>query len=94
MREQLDRVLASATFADAERVSRFLRFVVQASLGTYVVNSDCTGSMLLTVSAGPKTYTNHVDLVVVHGAAEFRAINTDPGSVITTIGKKQFSKED
>jgi hypothetical protein len=32
VREQLDRVLASATFADAERGSRFLRFVVQAAL--------------------------------------------------------------
>lgn len=58
--------------------------------GTYVVNSDCTGSMILTVSAGPETFANHVDLVVVDGGAEFRAINTDPGSVITTVGKKQF----
>jgi hypothetical protein len=56
--------------------------------GTYVLNSDCTGSMILTVSAGPETFTNHVDLVVVQGGTEFRAINTDPGSVITTIGKK------
>ena len=62
--------------------------------GTYVVNSDCTGSMLLTVSAGPETYTNHVDLVVVHSGAEFRAINTDPGSVITTDAKKQFPNQD
>lgn len=61
--------------------------------GTYVVNSDCTGSMVLTVSAGPETFTNHVDLVVVNGGAEFRAINTDPGSIITTVGKKQFPNE-
>ena len=58
--------------------------------GTYVLNSDCTGSMILTVSAGPETFTNHVDLVIVNGGNEFRAINTDPGSVITTVGKKQF----
>jgi len=62
--------------------------------GTYVVNSDCTGSMVLTVSAGPETFTNHVDLVVVPGGAEFRAINTDPGSVITTDAKKQFPNPD
>jgi hypothetical protein len=62
--------------------------------GTYVVNSDCTGSMVLTVSAGPETFTNHVDLVVVHGGAQFRAINTDPGSVITTDAKKQFPNPD
>jgi len=58
--------------------------------GTYVVNSDCTGSMVLSVSAGPETFTNHVDLVIVKGGTEFRAINTDPGSAITTVGKKQF----
>lgn len=32
MRGQLDRILASATFADADRGSRFLRFVVEAAL--------------------------------------------------------------
>jgi len=61
--------------------------------GTYVVNSDCTGSMSLTVSAGPETFTNHVDLVIVNGGTEFRAINTDPGIVITTVGTKQFSDQ-
>ena len=62
--------------------------------GTYVVNSDCTGSMILTVTAGPETYINHVDLVVVHGDAEFHAINTDPGIVLTTVAKKQFPNQD
>jgi len=61
--------------------------------GTYVVNSDCTGSMVLTVSADPETFANHVDLVIVSGGTEFRAINTDPGSVITTVGKKQSLNE-
>src|ERR1700686_1221977 len=32
VRGQLDRILASATFADAERASRFLRFVVERAL--------------------------------------------------------------
>ncbi len=32
MRGQLDRILASAPFADADRASRFLRFVVEAAL--------------------------------------------------------------
>jgi hypothetical protein len=61
--------------------------------GTYVVNSDCTGSMILTVSAGPETFINHVDFVIVDGGTAFRAINTDPGAVITTSGKKQFLDE-
>lgn len=57
--------------------------------GTYVVNSNCTGSMTLLVSVGVETFTNHADLVIVHGGAGFRAINTDPGVVITTVAKKQ-----
>jgi hypothetical protein len=61
--------------------------------GTYVVNSDCTGSMTLVGSAGTETFTNHVDLVIVLGGTEFRAINTDPGIVLTTVGKKQFLGE-
>jgi len=61
--------------------------------GTYVVNSNCTGSMTLVGTAGPQTFTNHVEFVVVHGGMEFQAINTDPGSVITTAGKKQSPRE-
>lgn len=61
--------------------------------GTYTVNTDCTGSMLLTVSAGPETFTNHVDFVIVGGGSAFRAINADAGAVITTTGKKQFLDE-
>lgn len=61
--------------------------------GTYVVNADCSGSMILTITAGPETFTNHADFVVVGGGTAFRAINADPGSVITTVGKKQFLGE-
>jgi hypothetical protein len=39
VRAQLDRILASAAFADAERSSRFLRFVVEAALETGL--ADC-----------------------------------------------------
>ena len=61
--------------------------------GTYVVNANCTGSMTLLVSAGNETFTNHVDLVIVHGGAEFRAINTDPGIVLTTVANKQSHRD-
>lgn len=57
--------------------------------GTYVVNSNCTGSMTLLVSVGSETFTNRVDMVIVHGGTEFRAINTDPGIVLTTVASKQ-----
>jgi hypothetical protein len=49
--------------------------------------------MTLTVSAGPESYTNHVDLVIVHNGVEFRAINTDPGIVFSSVSKKQFIRE-
>jgi hypothetical protein len=68
--------------------------IYQAAIkGTYVVNPDCTGSMTLSVSAGGQQFTNQVDFVIVHGGTEFNAINKDPGSVITTVGKKQFPNE-
>ncbi len=57
--------------------------------GTYAVNANCTGSMTLVVNAGTETFTNHVDLVIVHGGAEFQAINTDPGIVVTTVANRQ-----
>lgn len=58
--------------------------------GTYAVEPDCTGSMTLLVS--PVNVTSHVDFVVVRDGAEFRAINTDPGTAITTVAKKQSAK--
>ena len=61
--------------------------------GTYLVNADCTGSMTLVVSAGNETLTSHVDFVVLRGGAKIRAINTDSGSVITTIAEKQFGED-
>ena len=61
--------------------------------GTYVVNPDCTGSMTLLVSAGAETFPNHIDLVIVQGGNEFRAINADSGIVLTTVGEKQFPEQ-
>lgn len=62
--------------------------------GTYTVNSNCTGSMTLLISTGGAgTFTNHVDFVIVHGGTEMRAIQTDPGAVVTTVLEKQ-SPED
>ena len=61
--------------------------------GPYVVNANCTGSMTLLVSAGAETFTNHVDLGIVHGGAEIRAINADLGIVLTTVAKKQSRGE-
>jgi hypothetical protein len=62
-----------------------------AVTGTYAVKPDCTGSMTLLVS--PVNVTSHVDFVIVRDGAGFQAINTDPGTVITTVGKKQFPED-
>jgi hypothetical protein len=68
--------------------------IYQAGItGTYRVNPDCTGSMTLSISAGDQHLINQVDFVIVSGGKEFRAINKDPGSVITTVGNKQFLVE-
>jgi hypothetical protein len=48
--------------------------------------------MTLSVSAGGQHFTNHVDFVIVHSGTEFWAINKDPGTVVTTVGKKQLSR--
>ncbi len=58
--------------------------------GSYAVNPDCTGSMKLTITAENEVFTNSVYFVVVQGGTEIRAIQTDGGSAVTTIAKKQF----
>jgi hypothetical protein len=71
--------------------------IVQATIkGTYTVNPDCTGTFALQVSvqSPPLSFLNHVFFVINENGAEFRAINTDPGEVITTVGKRQFPEGD
>jgi hypothetical protein len=35
----------------------------------------------------------HADFVIASDGAEFRAILTDPGSVVTVVAKKQFRRQ-
>jgi hypothetical protein len=58
--------------------------------GTYTVHPDCTGSLTIHLSIG---VINNVYFVINSDGAEFRAINTDGGGVLTTVGRKQFSNE-
>ena len=60
--------------------------------GSYTVNPDCTGTLTLQIS--PVGLTSHASFVLDDNGAGFRAINTDPGEVITTIGRKQFPSSD
>lgn len=59
--------------------------------GTYNVNSDCTGTFTLHIS--PVGITGHSFFVITDNGTELQAINTDPGSVITTVAKKQLGND-
>jgi len=56
--------------------------------GTYTVNSDCTGTFTLQVA--PINITVHVFFVIDTSGDGFQAIETEPGLVITRIGRKLF----
>ena len=56
--------------------------------GTYTVNPDCTGTFTLQVS--PIGITVHVFFVIDDSGNGFQAIETDPGLVITRIGRRLY----
>lgn len=56
--------------------------------GTYTVNPDCTGTLTFIEGITPSQGT---DIVIDDNGNEVRAIATNPGTVVTTIGRKQFS---
>jgi hypothetical protein len=64
--------------------------------GTYTVNPDCTGSMTLNITSQnpPVSLTNHISFAIDDNGEEFRAIQTDPGVVVTGTGKRQFPGND
>ena len=67
-----------------------------AITGTYTVNPDCTGSMTLNITSQnpPVSLTNHLSFAIGDNGAEFRAIQTDPGVIVTGAGRKQFPGND
>ena len=56
--------------------------------GTLSVNSDCTGSSIITVTNTPFPRTSHLNVVWVNSSSEFRAIFTDAGTILTVDGQK------
>ena len=60
-------------------------------IGTYTLNPDCTGTMTLQVTfPGIPTFPVDVSFVVDDGGNGFQAIETDPGLVITRLGRRLF----
>jgi hypothetical protein len=55
--------------------------------GTYTVNSDCTGTFALQVAPN---FTLHLYFVISDGGNVFQAIETEPGLIITRIGRRLF----
>lgn len=60
--------------------------------GTYTVNPDCTGTM--TVQVAPFGATVNLFFVISASGMEFRAIETEEGTVITRVGKRQVPVAD
>ena len=56
--------------------------------GTYTVNSDCSGNY--TVQIPPLGLTAHGFFVIDDGGNEFQLIETDPGTVVTGVVRRQF----
>jgi len=65
----------------------------QTYSGTYTVNPDCTGSSTLTFDI-PMGLVGHGDFVIDDNGNEIRSVESDPGSVITSVGRRQFPVED
>jgi hypothetical protein len=61
----------------------------QTYTGTYTVNPDCTGSITLVVDIPPGLVT-HSDFVIDDNGNEIRSVETDPGGVLTLVGRRQF----
>jgi hypothetical protein len=60
--------------------------------GSYVVNSDCTGTFSVTIS--PLGFTAHYSFVIDQNETEFQALCTDTAAVITRVARRQFAVED
>ena len=56
--------------------------------GTYTVNPDCTGTY--TVEIPPLALTAHGFFVINDNGNEFQLIQTDPGTVVTGVVRRQF----
>jgi hypothetical protein len=68
------------------RVERDVQTVT--GTGTYSVNPDCTGTY--TVQISPLGLTAHGFFVIDHSGNEFQLIETDPGTVVTGVVRRQF----
>lgn len=78
------------TFVNVRTISRNGTILPQVSgAGTYVVNSNCTGSITFTDGG---VVTLATDLVIDDDGDGIRMIATSPGTVLVVSGRKQHSR--
>ena len=63
----------------------------RTSTGTYTVNSDCTGSLAVTLP--PPAGLSQSDFVIVDNGKELRLINTGNGRVLVGNARKQSNHD-
>jgi hypothetical protein len=61
--------------------------------GTYTVNPDCTGSLIVNFLTGTPGRVSPNDFVIVEKGRELLLINTNPGEVILGNAKRQAGGE-
>jgi hypothetical protein len=61
-------------------------------VGSYTLNSDCTGSLTITFLTGTPGRVSPNDFVGIDNGLELRLINTNPGEVIVGTARKQLTK--
>jgi hypothetical protein len=60
---------------------------VATTTGTYTVNSDCTGTMVLQIAPG---IAAHYFFVIANGGSSYQAVCVDPVAVITRVGNRFY----
>ena len=77
----------NGAFTATATVSQNGNIIPVTIVGTYTVNPDCTGTFTAQIS--PVDITTHLFFVIDDNGKEFQAIQTDPGVVVTGIGRRQ-----
>jgi hypothetical protein len=88
----IDNFDGSGGFTSTGVVSQNGNIVTVTETGTYTVNPDCTGTY--TSQLSPQGITAHVFFVIDDSENEFQLIETDPGTVLTGVSRRQFSVDD
>jgi hypothetical protein len=86
---------ASGNFSGGQTTSINGALVAETVSGTYTVNPDCTGAVVVNVyHNGVLARTTNLSIVFTNNQREFRAIFMTSGTVLTLQGRKTFTEDD